>query len=162
MKEMTDQERSFFTGLLNYSARLINGYYRFQPRNLKYGNKKYKRSRVIMQLHLNCILEPWEIVHHKNGVKTDDSIDNLEVQISGDHASYHHAGKHKIGKFSPANKLSKEKVKSIIDYCKGNLKKDGNPNFSEVGRILGISGFTVAHYWKKEKIEQIEPTFNPK
>ena len=46
----------------------------------EYGKRRAKReSRVIMEKHLERILEPWELVHHKDGKPDNNSIDNLEV-----------------------------------------------------------------------------------
>lgn len=102
-----------------------------------------------MQLHLNQWLDRFEIVHHKDGDRTNDLIHNLEVQTTSEHLSNHHAGSKKVGLYSPSNKLKKEKVIEIKSLGKKILKSDGSPNCDKIGKTLGISGFTVSKYLKE-------------
>ena len=48
--------------------------------------------RVIMEAHLGRRLDTREHVHHRNEIKHDNRLENLEVLSVGDHASEHHPG----------------------------------------------------------------------
>ena len=52
-----------------------------------------RESRKIMEDHLERTLEPWEIVHHRDGNRSNNAIENLEVQEWGEHSTRHHMGK---------------------------------------------------------------------
>jgi len=54
----------------------------------KCGNTR--KHRLIYEEFHKCCLLPWIVVHHKNGIKDDNRIENLEATTHKKHASHHH------------------------------------------------------------------------
>ena len=63
----------------------------YQPTHPYHNKKGYvKRSRLIMEQHLGRYLKPNEVIHHINGIKDDDKIENLELfQDNSKHIKLH-------------------------------------------------------------------------
>ena len=54
--------------------------------------------RLVMQDYLQRTLEPWEVVHHKNGNRLDNRPENLMVCSQSEHCKIEGFGKRLKGK----------------------------------------------------------------
>lgn len=63
------------------------GYYRIT--SVKEGNCKKLVHRLIFEDHYKVTICPWAILHHKDGNKLNNSLDNIELLSRMDHPRKH-------------------------------------------------------------------------
>lgn len=116
--------------------------------------------RVVMEMALGRYLKANEVVHHKNEIKHDNRLENLEVMDHTEHTIMHHTGakrsektKRKISERAKErlfNRLNHPSYKNI-DFELIELLKEGKTK-AEAARILGITRKTV--YNKLKYLEE--------
>lgn len=87
-------ERDYFgEGNPNWTGGRIRGQcgyvYAYLPDH-PFSRKGYvPEHRLVVENQRGITLNPWIIVHHRNGIKDDNRIENLETMMQKDHARKH-------------------------------------------------------------------------
>ena len=100
--------------------------------------------RVVMEVHLGRYLKRTEVVHHKNGLKNDNRLENLEVMSHAKHTIMHHKGTKRDQ--STVNKIiaAKKRFHKTPEIKKEELKEciESDKSLKKIFKCLGISQVT--------------------
>ena len=110
------------------------GYKMVKKINHKYktGNGYVKKHRLVMEQSVGRYLSRDEIVHHIDGNKKNNNIDNLMIVTMAEHRAIHNYQDREYKKLYNINEVEKL-------YLEGNSTR-------EVARILGMGKSTVGAY----------------
>ena len=102
---------------------------------MKVNGKRIDEHRYIMEQHLKRKLNRNEIVHHINGNKGDNRLENLKLMSLSEHSKEHLTGVKK-SEVSIAKRVAK-KSKSVHQFSLDNIYIKTFDSISDASRYLG-------------------------
>lgn len=87
-------------------------------RNRNSQNGRVAEHRLAMAKHLGRCLEPNEVVHHKNGIKDDNRLENLELTTKREHATESYSKGYTEGYRSGREEAQSEEMKELLQQVK--------------------------------------------
>lgn len=101
-------------------------------------NGRVKEERLIMESHIGRYLTNNEIVHHKNEIKSNNEIENLQIVNNLEHMRVHRYGK-------PRSNETKRKISMTLKGRK--LSEEHKIKMSK----------SISKWWRKRKCSEVCP-----
>jgi len=115
-------------------------------RLIRINGKDTREHRYIMEQHLGRKLLTEEFVHHINGNKLDNRIENLQIMSNAEHERLHHTG---IKMQQPRSRKSRQKMSASMKIIWETRSRTMN---DETRRKISVA---LKRYWDNKHSEPI-------
>lgn len=140
-RKLSEAQKSFFEGKAK-GVNIHHGYKRLTQGE----NCNRLQHIVIMEQHLGRKLNKGEVVHHINGDKLDNRIENLMVMTSSEHSRMHAKERQKQGKcydISKETRRGADNPRAKFSWDQVSYIRSCNKKTREIVAEFGVSRHTI-------------------
>ena len=111
-------------------------------------NGRIRQHRKVFEDYYRCIVLPWGDIHHKNGKKDDNRIENLEGMVHGRHSSSHHPTNWRLG---GRDSIPSDRICSSCGMKNTYVDRYGYAKWCKDGR----DGFYCTSCYKRSRLDKL-------